>query len=279
MFIHFNLNTYFKGWAEPRITEQLNPATGQDYSLTIFNPTKIDCGQWMRAAKSANMKFCLLTCKHHDGFALWPSKQVAPNGKTPYTIAQSAYPNMDVVRMYVDSCRAYGLLPGLYSSMWDVANGVDSLTTVRNWNKVKPFVEGQITELLTNYGDIPFFVIDGWAWEFGHRLVPYQEIRALIKRLQPNCLLIEHNGLTSPFEADIVNYEAPKGGVYPAASNTFSSFTSATITSNPSNLSGGGWFWPDQAISDATCMPIDSIVMQAKRLESVQHLYSKLSAE
>ena len=79
---------------------------------------------------------------------------------------------MDVVRMYVDSCRAYGLLPGLYSSMWDVANGVDSLTTVRNWNQVKPFVEGQITELLTNYGDIPFFVIDGWAWEFGHRLFP-----------------------------------------------------------------------------------------------------------
>ena len=76
-----------------------------------------------------------------------------------------------------------------------------------------------------------------------------------------------------------MNYEAPKGGVYPAASNTFSSFTSATITSNPSNLSGGGWFWPDQTISDATCMPIDSIVMQAKARIPLQHLYSELSAE
>ena len=104
MFIHFNMNTYVTGWGNARV----NPL--------IFNPSKLDCGQWARAAQSAGMKYAVLTCKHHDGFALWPSQQVPPNGLSLYTVAQSSIAGRDVVREYVDSCIKYGILPGLYPS-------------------------------------------------------------------------------------------------------------------------------------------------------------------
>jgi len=86
------------------------------------------------------------------------------------------------------------ILPGLYTSMGDVANGVDSIPYPyhsRTWDETKGFVFGQLTEPLTNYGDVPMLIIDGWTWRVplgGHRHVPYQEIRDTIKKMQPNCL-------------------------------------------------------------------------------------------
>src|SRR5512146_2432324 len=85
MFIHFNINTYHPGWGNDRVDPK------------IFNPVALDCRQWAKSAKSAGIKFALLTTKHHDGFALWPSRQIPPNGKEPYTIAQSSVPDRDVV--------------------------------------------------------------------------------------------------------------------------------------------------------------------------------------
>ena len=109
MFIHYNMNTYKPGWGENRV------------SPTTFAPPSGDCrtftDQWAKAAKSAGMKFGVLTTKHHDGFAIWPSKAVPPStspyGTTPFTIAQSEVPTMDVVKCYVDSFRAQGLEPDL----------------------------------------------------------------------------------------------------------------------------------------------------------------------
>jgi hypothetical protein len=149
MYIHFNMNTFYPGWANDRVDPKM------------FNPTKLDCTQWAAAAKSAGMKFAALTTKHHDGFALWPSKQTPPNGKAPYTIAQSSVPTRDVVKEYVDAFRAAGIAPGLYFSLWDVANGIGgsySTTDTINWDAVKGYVLGQLTEFLSNYGEIPLLI-------------------------------------------------------------------------------------------------------------------------
>lgn len=192
MYIHFNMNTFYPGWANDRVDPKM------------FNPTKLDCAQWAAAAKSAGMKFAALTTKHHDGFALWPSKQTPPNGKAPYTIAQSSVPTRDVVKEYVDAFRAAGIAPGLYFSLWDVANGIGAgygTTDTINWDAVKGYVMGQLTELLSNYGEIPLLIFDGYSWKMGHKQIPYQEIRALVKRLQPTCVITDHNGLlTEPWE-------------------------------------------------------------------------------
>jgi alpha-L-fucosidase len=249
MFIHFNINTYHPGWGNDRVDPK------------IFNPTALDCRQWAKAAKSAGIKFALLTTKHHDGFALWPSKQTPPNGKEPYTILQSSVPNRDVVREYVDAFRAEGILPGLYFSIWDVANGIggpynksDSI----DWAKVKPYILGQITELLDGkYGEIPIFVMDGYMWKMGHKQIPHQEIRGLIKSLQPNCLIVDHNG-GIPWDVDIIYFEEPIHIVAPAG-NTFAASQGQTISND--------WFWDASSTDSTKLKSLNDIVNHLNRLE------------
>jgi len=237
MFIHYNMNTYYGGWAENRV----DPKT--------FAPPNVDChtftDQWAAAAKAAGMKFGLLTTKHHDGFAIWPSKAAPPTsspyGTTPYTIAQSAVPTMDVVKCYVDSFRAQGLDPDLYFSIWDPNNGIGSQSGHNtdpgaiDWAVVGPYITAQITELLTNYGDIPLFVFDGYAWLTGHQQVPYQQIRALIRKLQPNTIVMDHNGGV-PSEVDTEYFEEPLGVRVPTGNVTVGS-QGQTVAKN------GNWFW------------------------------------
>ena len=260
MFIHYNMNTYHAGWGENRVA----PAT--------FAPPSVDChmftDQWAMAAKSAGMKFGLLTTKHHDGFAIWPSKAVPPTsspyGATPYTIAQSAVPTMDVVKCYVDSFRAQGLDPNLYFSIWDPNNGIGSQAGHNtapgsvDWRVVGPYVIAQITELLTNYGNIPLFVFDGYAWLTGHQQVPYQEIHALIHRLQPNTIIMDHNGGV-PWEVDTEYFEEPLGVRVPTG-NWLIGSQGQTIAKN------GDWFW-DSAQATTGYLSATDIANELKATE------------
>jgi alpha-L-fucosidase len=242
MFIHFNMNTFYSGWGEDRVA----PKT--------FAPTNVDCGQWARAAVSAKMKYAILTTKHHDGFALWPSAQNAPNGLGHYTVMESAYPH-DIVRMFVDSMRVYGIIPCLYFSIWDQASGVPGPYNLRpdtlQWSKYKAFVTGQITELLGGtYGEIPLFVFDGYSWDVGHWAVPIEEIRGLIKKLQPNCLIMDHNG-AAPWDVDIEYFEEPLGITVPIG-NTYPSCQGQTIS--------GDWFWNSTAADSTQLKSVSAIV-------------------
>jgi alpha-L-fucosidase len=148
---------------------------------------------------------------------------------------------MDVVKCYVDSFRAQGLDPDLYFSIWDPNNGIGSQSghntdpgTI-DWAVVGPYITAQITELLTNYGDIPLFVFDGYAWLTGHQQVPYQQLRALIRKLQPNTIVMDHNGGV-PSEVDTEYFEEPLGVRVPTGNVTVGS-QGQTIAKN------GNWFW------------------------------------
>jgi alpha-L-fucosidase len=243
MFIHYNMNTYHAGWGENRV----DPKT--------FAPPDVDChtftDQWAKAAKSAGMKFGLLTTKHHDGFALWPSKAVPPTtspyGTTPYTIAQSAVPAMDVVKCYVDSFRAQSLDPNLYFSIWDPNNGIGSQAGHNanpgpvDWNVVGDYITTQLTELLTGYGEIPLVVFDGYSWLTGHQQVPYEQIHALVHALQPNAIIMDHNGGV-PWEVDTVYFEEPLG-VHVPSGNIIPGSQGQTIAKN------ADWFWDSQQAS------------------------------
>ncbi|WP_405846713.1 alpha-L-fucosidase [Streptomyces sp. NBC_01518] len=230
MFIHYNMGTYHDAeWVSP----------GQDPSS--FNPTKLDCGQWAAAAKSAKMTFGILTTKHHDGFCLWPTKQ------TRYNVMNSSY-QQDVVRKYVDAFRAAGLEPWMYFSVWDRNQGIASGSVSR---ADIDFVKAQLTELLGGtYGTIPVLVFDGWAWQAGHRQIPYGEIREHIKAMQPNILIVDINGHSEPWEQDILFYEEPLSVTAPS-DNTYASCQGQTIT--------GGWFW-HPSTPTATPLSLASIV-------------------
>lgn len=234
MFIHFGIRTFTGApWATPN----------QDPSE--FNPTNLDCNQWAEAVASANMKFAILTTKHHDGFCLWNSSY------TTNSVASSPWKNGngDVVREYVDAFRAHGLYPCLYYSIWDNTAGIGNGPITPAEMEV---IEGEITELLTNYGEIKMLFIDGWSWKMGHVEVPYDEIRALVKKLQPGCLLVDNTHLQCLYDNDMIHFEA--GAVCPP-DNTLPALQSALIYYD----SGNSWFW-DSRIPNADLMSVNEIV-------------------
>jgi alpha-L-fucosidase len=222
MFIHFGILTYAGAWGQGNL------------DIGLFNPTQLDPGQWADAAAAAKMRFGVLTTRHHDGFALWPSKASNYNvGNIPWRNGKG-----DVVGDYVKAFRARGLLPGLYYSIWDITEGVAAgqITSGK-----LAYIKTQLTELLSNYGPIPILVMDGWSWQMGHNTIAYQEIRALVKSLQPDCLLTDHTHLADPFDVDVVSFEEPKGAWSPDG-NTYPGQQGQKI-----NATGGNdWFWgPD----------------------------------
>ena len=240
MFICYNIMSYGAKWGEA------------DYPIDSFNPQKIDCNQWADAAVSSGMKFGLLTTKHHEGFCLWDSKF------TDYDVASTPY-KKDIVQQYVDAFRKKNLKIGLYYSIWDSSHGVDkdSITSEK-----LDFIKGQITELLTNYGKVDYFVIDGWFWRMGHRDVSYIEIRDLIRELQPDCLVTDHTHLQAIYHLDIPYFEGPFGA-FPEAGNTMPSALGHC------SVKGNGWFWsPDTPHGLKKGESADSLVAKLTTLEN-----------
>ena len=106
-FIHFTVNTFTGSeWGDGTEPE------------SIFNPMELDARQWAKVAVDGGMKGLILTCKHHDGFCLWPSKY------TEHSIKNSPYKNGrgDIVRETAEACREFGLKFGVYLSPWDRNN-------------------------------------------------------------------------------------------------------------------------------------------------------------
>ncbi|MBN2216223.1 MAG: alpha-L-fucosidase, partial [Pirellulales bacterium] len=170
MFVHFGLSTC--------VGDQVGrkPAKSTDYA-----PTHLDVDQWAEIAKQAGMKYMVLTAKHHYGHALWPSAY------SDFTVATSSN-QTDVVKEFVEACRARGLAPGLYYSIgWDT----------RHMPKMKPeeyeqFVHNQVKELLTQYGPITVMWFD-IPWDMGLDMRgSLARLYAHCKSLQPDCLVL-HN--------------------------------------------------------------------------------------
>jgi len=223
MFIHFNIPTFMTDdWADPEAT----PA--------IFNPTKLDCNQWAAAAKSAKMRYGCLTTKHHSGFCLWNTKT------TDYNVMNSPL-HRDVVKEYTEAFRNAGLKTMLYFSILDTHHRLRPGFVNRSHIE---FVKAQLTELLTNYGEITALIIDGWdaPWSrISYEQIPFEEIYHLVKRLQPNCLLMDLNAAKYPKEAlfytDIKSYEQNAGQKISRESNRLPALSCLPINAM--------WFWKD----------------------------------
>jgi alpha-L-fucosidase len=168
VFFHFGIRTFYEGHGD---------WDNKAMPLSAFNPTELDCAQWIRVAKDAGFNYAILVCKHHDGFANWPSK------RTDYSVANTPWKNGggDVVQNFCDACRQYGLKIGLYYSPAEFGS-ID-----KEPKDYDEYFIGQVSELLTGYGAIDYLWFDGCGSE-GHEY-DWERIIAEIRRLQPGILI------------------------------------------------------------------------------------------
>lgn len=170
-FLHFGINTFTgREWGDG--TEDPN----------LFNPTELDCEQWVRALKEGGFKMAIITAKHHDGFCLWPTRT------TKHSVASSSWKNGqgDVVRELRNACDKYGLKFGVYLSPWD--RNAECYGQGEAYNQF--FVE-QLTELLTNYGEVHEVWFDGANGEGPNgkkQEYDWDAILSTIRRLQPKAV-------------------------------------------------------------------------------------------
>lgn len=170
VFFHFGIRAFYKGSRD---------WDGHVMLLSAFDPKTLDCDAWIRAIKEAGAAYAVLTCKHHDGFALWPSRM------TEYSVTHTPWKDGkgDVVKEFVDACRTHAIKVGLYYSPAQWGHGA-------NFSDEKQYDDyfiGQLSELLTGYGKVDYLWFDG-AGSDNHRYDKRRIIRE-IRALQPDMLI------------------------------------------------------------------------------------------
>lgn len=196
-FPHYGLNTYTGtdgGEGDPR-----------DYPSTLFNPTDFDANQWVAAAKDAGMDYVIAVAKHRYGWAAWDSAY------TTYDIATSSAPNLDIVRSVSDACAYYGLKFAIYfnaDDRYNFPNGVSGNSAYTTLAK------NELTELLTNYGDVAAIWFDHASAITNAQA---NELEAHVKSIQPNTLVFFHDDTkdSDVHLSEMVNGDPPVGNNQP----------------------------------------------------------------
>nr|AIC77301.1 alpha-L-fucosidase [uncultured bacterium] len=204
MFIHWGLYSLPSRHEWVQSQEQIPPETYRQY-FERFNPTLYDPRKWARAAREAGMKYVVLTTKHHEGFCLWDSAY------TDYKASNTPY-GKDLLKPFVEAFRAEGLHVGFYYSIIDWHHPdflIDVFHPLRNHPEVARLNEGrdmrryaaymrnQVTELLTNYGDIDIIWFDFSYPGRDYNGLPgkgrneweSEKLYALVRRLRPHIII------------------------------------------------------------------------------------------
>lgn len=228
----------------------------------IFNPKELDTDQWIEAVKAAGATYAVLVAKHCSGFSLWPTKA------HPYSVKNTPWQNGegDIVRDFIHSCKKFGIKPGIYAST--TANGylkADNPGKVVSGNreeqkKYNQIVEMQMTELLSEYGELSEVWFDGGV-------LPVEKgglnMLAMLKKFQPDAIAFQ-----GPFGYENnIRWVGNEEGVapYPCWSRADSTTSSSGVieikglNGNPAGLFWcpgeadfplrlntsfqGGWFW------------------------------------
>jgi alpha-L-fucosidase len=185
LFIHYDMPVFKPGWDHRQYEKRPEPS--------LFNPRKLNTDQWLEAAKAMGAKYAVLVAKHGSGFMCWQSDLY------PYGMKQSPYKNGqgDIVRDFVNSCRKYGIRPGIYAHMG--CNGyleVDNPGLVNRGKGGDPdkqaryarICEGMLTELWGNYGALSEIWFDGGVLDPGKG---GPDMLPILHRLQPKAIVFQ----------------------------------------------------------------------------------------
>jgi len=169
-----------------------------------FNPAKFDAASWVRMVKAAGMRYITITSKHHDGFAMWDSKV------SDYDIVERTPYAKDVLKQLADECRKQGVKLFFYHSQLDwhhpdyFPRGRTGRFSGRDdkgdWFRYLDYMDQQLSELLTGYGEIGGIWFDGW-WDKPEADWRLGKTYELIHRLQP-AALVGSNHHRKPFPGE-----------------------------------------------------------------------------
>jgi len=214
IFIHWGIYSMF---AQGEWYLQNYPIDKYEYAKVAdaFYPHRFDAAEWVSAIKASGAKYICFTSRHHDGFSMWDTEQ------SDYNIVDATPFKRDVLRELADECHRQGIKLHLYYSHIDwgrddypmgrTANDVIGRNRDNeNWPQYYDFMNKQLTELLTQYGEIGAIWFDGY-WDRDQDTIPFNwqldEQYAMIHRLQPSCLIGNNHHVTPNEGEDIQIFE------------------------------------------------------------------------
>jgi alpha-L-fucosidase len=213
-----------------------------EWLATMFNPVKFDAAAWVALAKRAGIRYITVTSRHHDGFSMFKTAQ------TPYNIVDWTPFRRDPLKELADACHASGIKLVFYYSQLDWHHpdywprGQTAWSNGRadrgDWSRYLAFMNAQVTELLTHYGDVGGIWFDG-MWDKPDAPWQLDSTYALIHRLQPAALVIpNHHQRPRPGE-DVQTFEQDLPGANSAGFNT--SYVSADVPLETSLTMNNSW--------------------------------------
>ncbi len=177
---------------------------------SFFNPEEFDAKEWVSLAKAAGMKYITITSRHHDGFAMFDTKQ------SDWDIVKRTPYKKDILRMVADECQRQGIKLFFYYSHVDwwhedyFPRGWTGQHSGRpdkgNWQEYLGFVNAQLTELLTNYGPVAGIWFDG-IWDRKDANWQLEKTYSLIHSIQPGCLVGNNHHLAPKEGEDFQMFE------------------------------------------------------------------------
>ena len=209
----------------------------------FFDPEKFDAQTWVALAKSAGMKYITITSRHHDGFAMFDSKV------SDWNIVQRTPYRKDPLKILADECQRQGIKLFFYYSQLDWHNpdyyprGVTAWDNGRpdhgDWNSyLDDYMDGQLRELLTNYGPVGGIWFDG-MWDKPDADWQLPKTYALIHQLQPAALIIPNHHQTPKPGEDVQTFERDIPGQNTAGFNT--NYVSDQLPLESSNTLNDSW--------------------------------------
>lgn len=204
LFIHWGVYSVL-GDGEWVMNQQQIPIKTYEKIPQFFNPTEFDAKAWVQMAKSAGMRYITITSKHHDGFAMWDSKV------SDYSIVKKTPYARDVLKLLAEECKKEGIRLFFYHSQldWHHPEYFPRGNTGGSWtgreekgdfNKYLDYMDAQLTELLTGYGDVAGIWFDG-MWDKKDADWRLEKTYKLIHQLQPGAL-VGSNHHRAPYEGE-----------------------------------------------------------------------------
>jgi alpha-L-fucosidase len=204
LFVHWGVYSLL-GDGEWVMNNQRIPVATYEKLPAFFNPIQFDPKEWVQMVKDAGMKYITITSKHHDGFAMYDSKV------STYDIVDRTPYGKDVLKMLADECHRQGIKLFFYHSQLDwhhpdyypqgnTGKGYTGRPESGDFNKYLDYMDSQLAELLTSYGDIAGIWFDG-MWDKPNANWRLEQTYSMIHKIRPGALVGSNHHL-APFNGE-----------------------------------------------------------------------------